>query len=601
MPRPRAPAPPRPRPDLIARVKHLVDHAHPSTEPFLRAYLLGWTASTLPALLRILLGAATTSRSRRRPAPRQLAAQLAAALAKGFDPRGLALAFGVAVGGAKWGEPLVEAVVRRAYFAGVERVRSLRDGPGKDEGEGKAPKSVVETQERAVRDEVEGKGKARETDESLAAAQDRRVAQDERNVRALSTFVSGSLSSLVALLILQSGKGYRRPVRPLAAPALSDDKVDVLLTPYAPPLPSAVSSGGPPPALSPAQLRATQSPTLDLTLFVLVRGVDTLARLVYERAPPARGRAAPLLRFIADHCETLVFWAASSKIMHAWFYSPELLPPSYSKWILQLARMDPRLLQLLRYARAGRFVYGKQPDGEVLEMCTAIAKHAGKDSSLVNPALIERLDCSFVHGRLGVGSCEQNALKRWARAFLDCLLIYLPVHAIPPLLFNFRRLLRTPTSSLLRILLAASRSSAFLATFVASVYFGVCMTRTRLPQLARGAIAQQPLDAGWCVLVGCAMCGASVLIENKRRRREMALYCAPRALYAILDELVPASLHQSPAGEALARWAERAVFALASGTVISASVHRPDAVSGIVRGVTGFAVKGWSKGEGALQ
>ncbi|GAA5914806.1 hypothetical protein JCM8208_005709 [Rhodotorula glutinis] len=598
MARPR-PSGPCPRPDLIAR---LVDHAHPSTEPFLRAYALGWAATTLPALLRVLLGAATSSRTRRRPALRQLAAQLAAALAKGLDPRGLALAFGVAVGGAKWGEPLVEAAVRTAYLAGVKRARALRNGQGDREGKDGAHETLAEMQQRVVQSESKGKGKAREMDDSLAesAAQDRFV-QDERNVRALSTFVSGTLSSLVALLILQSGKGYRRPVRPLASAALSDDKVDVLLTPYAPPLPSAISSGGPPPALSPAQLRATQSPTLDLTLFVLVRGVDTLARLVYERAPPARGRAAPVLRFLADHCETLVFWAASSKIMHAWFYSPELLPPSYSKWILQLARMDPRLLQLLRYARAGRFVYGKKPDAEVLDMCTAIAKHAGKDASLVNPGLIERLDCSFVHGRLGAGSCEQNALKRWARAFLDCLLIYLPVHAIPPLLFNFRRLLRSPTSSLLRILVAASRSSAFLATFVASVYLGVCLTRTRLPQLARGAITQQPLDAGWCVVVGCAMCGASVLIENKRRRREMALYCAPRALYAILDELVPASLHQSRAGEALARWAERAVFALASGTVISASVHRPDAVSGIVRGVTGFAVKGWSKGEGVAQ
>lgn len=196
------------------------------------------------------------------------------------------------------------------------------------------------------------------------------------------------------------------------------------------------------------------------------------------------------------------------------------------------------------------------------------------------------------------------------------------MHAIPPLLFNLRRILRSPSSSLLRILLAASRSSAFLATFVASVYFGVCLTRTRVPQLARGLVAQQPLDSGLCVLVGCAMCGASVLIENKRRRREMALYCAPRALcvaslpsssprspdsadvsltwssYALLDELVPASLHQSRAGVALARWAERAVFALASGTVVSAAVHRPDAVSGIVRGVTSFAVKGWTVQEG---
>ncbi|GAA6047342.1 hypothetical protein JCM3770_001897 [Rhodotorula araucariae] len=555
---------------LIAR---LLQDAHPSTEPFLRAYLLGWAAQTLPAVLRVVLGAA--SRRGHRPlAVRRVLVQLLQALGKGFDPRGLGMAFAVAVGGAKWGEALVEPAVRVAYFAGADKARALR----------------------------EGKGKARETDESLDAAQ-QRIVQDERTVRALSTFVSASVSSLAALLILQSSKPYRQRVRPLAT-TTADDKLDFLLTPYTPALPSSaaslttVTSPSSAPPLPPAQYRATQSATLDLTLFVLVRGADTLARLLYERAPPARGRAAPLLRFLANQGDTIVFWLSCWRIMWAWFYRPELLPPSYSRWILTLARMDPRLLQLLRYARAGRFVYGQKPDVEVAEMCAAIGKHARKDARLVNPAVIDRLDCSFVHGKLGAGSCETNAAKRWARAFLDCLAIYLPVHAIPPLLFNLRRLLRTPSSSLLRILLAASRSSAFLATFVASVYLGVCLTRTRLPQLARAlgaAVPQQPLDAGACVLVGCALCGASVLIENKRRRREMALYCAPRALYALVDELVPAALVTSPAGACLARWAERAVFSLASGMVVSASVHRPDLVSGVISGVTGFAVKGWDK------
>ncbi|BGP36702.1 hypothetical protein JCM10449v2_000603 [Rhodotorula kratochvilovae] len=563
----------RPRPSSRhprALIAHLLKDAHPSTEPFLRAYLLGWTAQTFPAVLRVVLSAASR-RGNRSPPLRRVLVQLVQALGKGFDPRGLGMAFAVAVGGAKWGEELVEPAVRAAYSAGAKKARTLR----------------------------EGKGKERETTESLDAVQ-QRVVQDERNVRALSTFVSASVSSLVALLILQSSKAYRRPVRPLATSA-ADDKLDFLLTPYTPALPSSAKASPSPsssaPPLPQAQYRATQSATLDLTLFVLVRGADTLARLLYDRAPPARGRAAPVLRFLADQGDTIVFWLSCWRIMWAWFYRPELLPPSYSKWILQLARMDPRLLQLLRYARSGRFVYGQRPDVEVAEMCVGISKHAGRDARLVNPEFISRLDCSFVHGKLGAGSCETNAAKRWARAFLDCLLIYLPVHAIPPLLFNFRRLLRTPGHSLLRILLAASRSSAFLATFVASVYLGVCLTRTRLPQLARVCgglnVAQQPLDSGLCVLVGCALCGASVLIENKRRRREMALYCAPRALYALVDELVPASLGRSPTGAALARWAERAVFALASGTVVSASVHRPDLVSGVVRGVTGFAVKGW--------
>lgn len=364
------------QPDLIAR---LLKDTHPSTEPFVRAYALGWAATSFPAVLRVLLGAAT--RPSKRPL-RQLLVQLAAALSKGFDPRGLAVAFGVAVGGAKWGEGLVEPAVRKAYLAGVEQARALREGKTKDKGKGKAratDESLAECQQRVLQD---AQGEAREADEAPAMVQ-QGLSQDERNVHALSTFVSAAISSLVALLILQSGKSYRRPIRPLATQTV-DDKLDVLLTPYAPPLSTVIRAGGPPPAVPPEQLRAAQSPTLDLTLFVLVRGVDTLARLLYERAPPARGRAAPLLRFLASQGDTIVFWLASSKIMWAWFYRPHLLPPSYGKWILQLARMDPRLLQLLRYARAGRFVYGKQPDAEVVEMCAAIAKHAGKDARCVS-------------------------------------------------------------------------------------------------------------------------------------------------------------------------------------------------------------------------
>jgi hypothetical protein len=110
--------------------------------------------------------------------------------------------------------------------------------------------------------------------------------------------------------------------------------------------------------------------------------------------------------------------------------------------------------------------------------------------SFVNPQFIKRLDCSVVHGKLGAGSCETNAIKRWIAAFLDCFKIYLParrlrrfpselelislyldqVHLVPQVLFNFRGLAGHPAAAIVRILFAASRSSAFLATFVASIY-----------------------------------------------------------------------------------------------------------------------------------
>ena len=63
--------------------------------------------------------------------------------------------------------------------------------------------------------------------------------------------------------------------------------------------------------------------------------------------------------------------------MRCWFNKPHLLPSAYSNWILRLARMDPNVLQLLRYAWEGRFVYGQKADAEVLKVCENAATRAG--------------------------------------------------------------------------------------------------------------------------------------------------------------------------------------------------------------------------------
>lgn len=119
------------------------------------------------------------------------------------------------------------------------------------------------------------------------------------------------------------------------------------------------------------------------------------------------------------------------------------------------------------------------------------------------------------------------------------------------------------------------------------------MVRTRLP-LIIPSLNPQSLDSGLCTGLGVFLCGFSILIENTRRRREMALYCAPRAIYTLMDELVPNLLTRGKTGELLSTLIERSVFAISTGITLSAVVHRSDLVSGVVRGVLGQAVKGWN-------
>lgn len=93
----------------------------------------------------------------------------------------------------------------------------------------------------------------------------------------------------------------------------------------------------------------------------------------------------------------------------------------------------------------------------------------------------------------------------------------------------------------------------------------------------------------------------------------MALYCAPRAMlvllpfllslpntlpntlpsYAAMDEIVPTFLTRGKVGELLSRWIERSLFSVSGGIILATIVHRPDLVSGVVRGVMGKAVGDW--------
>lgn len=74
----------------------------------------------------------------------------------------------------------------------------------------------------------------------------------------------------------------------------------------------------------------------------------------------------------------VTFVRLTSRYLLAGFYEKEKLPPSYNQWIQRLARMDPRLLALLQYARKGEYVYGQVPSAAVAKMSAGIAAQLGQ-------------------------------------------------------------------------------------------------------------------------------------------------------------------------------------------------------------------------------
>jgi hypothetical protein len=138
--------------------------------------------------------------------------------------------------------------------------------------------------------------------------------------------------------------------------------------------------------------------------------------------------------------------------------------------------------------------------------------------------------------------------------------------------------LRNPNKRPLRTaFFSATRSSAFLGTFIALFYYGVCLARTRVgPHLiGRDTASAQKIDGGICVGTGCAMCGWSVMIETAGRRKDMALFVAPRALATVVPRSYPIEK----------QWREKMVFAASTAVVFTCVMENPARVRGVLGGI----------------
>ncbi|RFU28017.1 hypothetical protein B7463_g8333, partial [Scytalidium lignicola] len=307
--------------------------------------------------------------------------------------------------------------------------------------------------------------------------------------------------------------------------------------------------------------------TMDLTLFAVCRGLDVIVGELWAQRK-ARRRAnhkwTKLESSISALTDSTIFAASSALIMWAFMYTPSRLPGAYNKWIASAAQVDQRLLVALRRMRWGDLVYGVETgQAELLQsMC------ADYNLPLENGDPVKSIPfpCELVH--MGRGpSCEYHALSRFLRSIFWAFSTYLPL--------NILLALRYPSRASLKLALKSSlRSSTFLAAFITFFYYGVCLARTRLgPKiLGTSVVARRRIDSGLCVSCGCALCGWSILLENARRRKDIALFVAPRALATLFPRRY----------EWEKRWRETVVFGAATAVVFTCVRERPERVRGVL-------------------
>ena len=121
--------------------------------------------------------------------------------------------------------------------------------------------------------------------------------------------------------------------------------------------------------------------------------------------------------------------------------------------------------------------------------------------------------------------------------------------------FNFRRTLASPFSSLGKILLNSMRSAVFLSAFPTLYMGGVCLVKSYLPWI--------PFHRFLFWLAG--MLGScSILIEKEHRRFELAMFALPRGVESAVNIMVDrGALPHVP-------FARVGFFAIAMGVIMAA-------------------------------
>ncbi|KAF2404970.1 hypothetical protein EJ06DRAFT_5965 [Trichodelitschia bisporula] len=303
--------------------------------------------------------------------------------------------------------------------------------------------------------------------------------------------------------------------------------------------------------ISAARIPPLAGYTLPLTLFAFTRALDTTLHPHVPKWTPAA-----------------TFALSSAAIMHAFFYTPNRLPPGYARWISLLADLDQRLIKVLREARYGNFVYGK--DTGIKDLLGSFCRELGLPEKWGDPAVTIPIPCLVVH-QGECRSCERNAIKRALRAARQALSLYLPLQIMFLILRRFGGA-KIRIAALRRLLASSARSAAFLGSFVGLFWYGVCLARTRVgPKLLGRWIGPQAWDGGLCIAAGCLACGGSVLIEDAARHVELSLFVLPRALGIVLGRFYERKY---------LNW-ERGVFCVSAATLIAVARERPERVRGV--------------------
>ncbi|PLW13712.1 hypothetical protein PCANC_21750 [Puccinia coronata f. sp. avenae] len=286
----------------------------------------------------------------------------------------------------------------------------------------------------------------------------------------------------------------------------------------------------------------------------------------------------PLCHF--KYADMLLFALSNAQSAIGYLLYPDSLPAWYVHWVSRVGELSPRFVALNRELDRSLLPSGGTflQDHHRLIFRDTLPRTWYNETriqswlNLPDPTLRKGAPCALNHFRHD--SCLAYNLNQVCRTILKMSPTYAILHLVPALLFRSKVLLKSPITFMSSIVKKTILSALFLATFVSVVQNCFC-----LPSQLYERFGITIRGAPFYGMMGF-LTGVSLLWEEPKRRGELALYCAPKALYSLwavlkARNLVPKKVFM---GDIL-------VSSIGCGMLMHCFVNRKERMPALARGI----------------
>jgi len=222
-----------------------------------------------------------------------------------------------------------------------------------------------------------------------------------------------------------------------------------------------------------------------------------------------------------SHYDTSLFCLTASQILYAYIFAPFSLPASYMQFLMRAGQKDKRVLGALTSVATG--VSMSRPAVESYCIQHGI-DHTQVLDLPFTPGGVNSLQKDHLCHLMHPGeSCAKHYVKfTLQHAFSIGIPLYVPVTMVSMLIWHRKKVFDNPVETLKRIIKSSVRSALFLAMYCGNAWAMQCLLRY-FNILSPKSV--------W-FFIGLAA-GLPILLEDKARRLELAIYCASPALQSL--------------------------------------------------------------------